>query len=90
MKVIRHSFALAYLSPPTDLHTMKKYIGLAFWIAALLVPFRYSILDTDLILDEQGQANNMVGLISFVAVVAFFFIGYWLVDSSRKPADHGH
>lgn len=69
---------------------MKKYIGIACWIAALLIPFRYSILDTGLILDEQGQANNMMGLISFVAVLAFFFLGYWLVDSANKGADHGH
>ncbi len=69
---------------------MKKYIGLACWIAALLIPFRYAILDTELILDEQGQANNMVGLFSFLAVLAFFFIGYWLVDSSKNTAEHGH
>jgi uncharacterized membrane protein YccF (DUF307 family) len=80
----------SYLSPPTDRNTMKKYLGLACWIAALLIPFRYSILDTDLLMNEQGQTNNMVGLISFVAVLTFFFIGYWLVDSAKQSTDHGH
>ena len=40
---------------------------------------------------ENGRANNTVGLISFVAMLALLFIGYWLVDSGgKKPSAEGH
>lgn len=71
---------------------MKKYIGLALWIAALLIPFRFAILDTDQVVLENGQANNVVGLISFLAFLTLLFLGYALVDSAKKTPEghHGH
>lgn len=70
---------------------MKKIIGLVLWLLAFLIPFRYSILDTDEVVAESGRADNTTGLISFVAMIALLFIGYWLVDSSAKtPSTEGH
>lgn len=66
---------------------MKKIIGLVLWLLALLIPFRFAILDTDEMILENGRSNNTVGLISFVAMLALFFIGYALVDSASKA--HG-
>jgi hypothetical protein len=70
---------------------MKKIIGLVLWLVAFLIPFRYSILETDQVVVEGGRADNTVGLISFVAMLALLFIGYALVDSSAKsPSADGH
>lgn len=73
---------------------MKKIIGLALWLVAFLLPFRYAILETDKLYQEDGTIDNMTGLISFLAVLALFFIGYALIDGSRpKPSAteaHGH
>ncbi|MBK6342094.1 MAG: hypothetical protein IPF41_05770 [Flavobacteriales bacterium] len=72
---------------------MKKIIGLALWLLAFLIPFRFAILDTDEVVQESGRADNTMGLISFVAMLALLFIGYALVDSaSKQPSaeDHGH
>ncbi len=72
---------------------MKKILGLVLWLLAFLIPFRYSILDTDEVVLESGRANNTLGLISFVAMLALLFIGYALVDSSSKAHSsegHGH
>lgn len=63
---------------------MKKYIGFALWALALLIPFQSALLSTE-------GVNNMVGLFSFIAMLALFFIGYVLVDSSSATASgHGH
>jgi uncharacterized membrane protein YccF (DUF307 family) len=70
---------------------MKKIIGLALWLLAFLIPFKYAILNTDDLVLENGRSNNTVGLISFLAMIALIFIGYWLVDSSsKKPSAEGH
>lgn len=64
---------------------IRKLIGLALWLAAFTLPFWWSLLSTDQVVYEDGTANNMKGLISFVILVALLFIGYWLVDSAKKP-----
>ncbi len=71
---------------------MKKLIGLALWLLAFLIPFKYSILDTDEVVLENGRADNITGLLCFVATIALLFIGYMLVDSggSKPAADDGH
>ncbi len=73
---------------------MKKLIGLALWLLAFLIPFRFAILDTDDLLQPDGSIDNIKGLISFVAMIALLFTGYALVDSaSPKPGtddSHGH
>ncbi|MFN3875591.1 MAG: hypothetical protein ACK4L7_06735 [Flavobacteriales bacterium] len=71
---------------------MKKIIGLALWLLALLIPFRYAILETDDVVLSDGSANNTLGLISFIAMLALLFIGYALVDSSgsAKASSEGH
>lgn len=72
---------------------MKKIIGLVLWLLAFLVPFRMAILDTDDVVLEGGRANNTVGLISFVIMIALLFVGYALVDSASKAPgteEHGH
>ena len=74
---------------------MKKIIGLVLWLLAFLIPFKYAILDTDEVILENGRADNIMGLLSFVAMIALFFIGYWLVDSAGTKASagsgsHGH
>ena len=71
---------------------MKKYIGFALWIAALIIPFRFAILDTHQLVLDDGRANNTVSLLSFLALLILFFVGYALVDSAKKPSEghHGH
>jgi hypothetical protein len=69
---------------------MKKYIGFGLWLAALLIPFRSAILDTQEVVLADGRANNTVGLISFVAMLTLFFVGYVLVDSSAGKTSEGH
>lgn len=64
---------------------MKKYIGFALWLLALLIPFQSSLLSTQ-------DVGNMTGLFSFLAFLALLFTGYALVDSSGAKASesHGH
>ncbi len=73
---------------------MKKLIGLALWLLAFALPFRFAILDTEDLLQADGSINNVKGLISFVAMLALLFTGYALIDSaSPKPGSddsHGH
>lgn len=70
---------------------MKKIIGLALWILAFIIPFRYAILETDSVVLESGRADNTTGLISFLVMMALLFIGYALVDSSSaKAGAHGN
>ncbi|MBL7952097.1 MAG: hypothetical protein JNM62_10285 [Flavobacteriales bacterium] len=73
---------------------MKKLIGLALWLLAFLIPFRFAILDTGDLLQPDGSIDNIKGLISFVAMIALLFTGYALIDSaSPKPGTgepHGH
>ena len=66
---------------------MRKIIGLALWLVGLSLPFWWALLNTDAVLYEDGTANNMKGLFSFVALIALFFIGYWLVDSAKKRSE---
>lgn len=70
----------------------KKIAGLIAWLIAFALPFQYALLNTDEVVKEDGSANNTLGLISFVAMLALVFIGYWLVDSaSGKGSEaHGH
>lgn len=71
---------------------MKKIIGLVLWLSAFALPFRHAILDTKEVVGEDGRADNITGLISFVGMIALFFIGYVLVDSAgaKKVEAHGH
>ena len=71
---------------------MKKIIGLALWVLAFAIPFRFAILDTDDLLQPDGTINNVKGLISFVVMLVLLFTGYALIDStSPKPGrDDGH
>ena len=72
---------------------MKKIIGFALWLLAFLIPFKYAILNTDDVVMEDGRADNITGLLAFVAMIALIFTGYALVDSAGKkaPAEgHGH
>lgn len=73
---------------------MKKIIGLVMWLAAFALPFRHAILNTKEVVVDDGRADNITGLISFVGMIALFFIGYALVDSSgtkkASPEGHGH
>ncbi len=71
---------------------MKKIIGLALWVLAFAIPFRFAILDTDDLLQPDGTINNVKGLISFVVMLVLLFTGYALIDStSPKPgSDDGH
>lgn len=64
---------------------MKKFIGLALWMVALIIPFQFSLLSTE-------GVGNMTGLFSFIAMLALIFVGYWLVDSADDKAaeSHGH
>jgi hypothetical protein len=64
---------------------MKKYIGFALWLLALLIPFQASLLSTE-------GVGNMVGLFSFLAFLTLLFSGYALVDSSgnKTSESHGH
>jgi len=61
---------------------MKKLIGYALWLVALLIPFQFALLSTD-------GVGNMTGLWSFLAMLALFFTGYALVDSSNAPSSEG-
>lgn len=72
---------------------MKKIIGIALWLLAFLIPFRFAILNTDDVVLESGRADNITGLLAFVAMIGLLFAGYALVDSSGKKAEaggHGH
>jgi len=75
---------------------MRKIIGLALWLVGLSLPFWWALLNTDAVVYEDGTANNMKGLFSFVALIGLFFIGYWLVDSANardregQHAGNGH
>jgi hypothetical protein len=73
---------------------MKKIIGLALWVLAFAVPFRFAILDTDDLVQPDGTIDQVKGLISFVVMLALLFTGYALIDSaSPKPGSddaHGH
>ncbi|MEZ4807702.1 MAG: hypothetical protein R2815_09595 [Flavobacteriales bacterium] len=68
---------------------MKKYIGFALWLLAFLIPFRYAILDTEEVVQDNGMADNITGLISFVAMLGLLFIGYALVDSAKPKVSEG-
>ncbi|HRH38724.1 MAG TPA: hypothetical protein PK760_10285 [Flavobacteriales bacterium] len=71
----------------------KKLIGLALWLLAFAIPFKYAILDTDEVVLDNGRADNITGLISFVAMIVLFFSGYMLIDGAgKKPSGeaHGH
>jgi hypothetical protein len=41
---------------------------------------------------DDGRADNVMGLISFVAMLTLFFLGYALVDSAKNTTEghHGH
>ena len=70
---------------------MKKLIGIGLWLLAFAFPFRFSILDSKDVLLENGTADNITGLLSFLAVVILLFGGYALVDSaSSKPTAEDH
>jgi hypothetical protein len=73
---------------------MKKLIGLGLWLLAFLIPFRYAILDSTDLVQADGTTDNIKGLLSFVAMLALLFVGYFLVDSaSHQPGaedTHGH
>ena len=72
---------------------MKKMIGFALWLAALLIPFRSAILDTQNVVLENGRATTMVGLVSFLAMLILFIVGYALDDSAGQKVgegQHGH
>ena len=47
---------------------MKKIIGLALWLLAFLIPFRFAILDTQDLLQPDGSIDNIKGLLSFVVM----------------------
>lgn len=69
---------------------MKKYIGIALWLVALIIPMRYALLDTEMLQSPEG-ADNVTGLVHFVLLLALVFIGYALVDSAgAKASDNGH
>lgn len=71
----------------------KKLIGLVLWLFALLLPFKYAILDTDDVKLDDGRADNITGLLAFVAFIVLAFAGYMFYDggASKKPvADDGH
>jgi len=72
---------------------MKKFLlGIALWLIAFAVPFRYAFLDTGALQHAEG-AENIKGLIGFVVGLALLFAGYALVDSgkaSAKEEGHGH
>jgi hypothetical protein len=71
---------------------MKKIIGFVLWALAFALPFRAAILETDDTVLDNGYADNITGLISFVIMLGLLFGGYILVDSAKKPAgdSHGH
>ncbi len=57
---------------------MKKYIGYALWLLALIIPFQFAMLNT-------SGVSNLVGLFSFLGFMALVFTGYALVDSASTP-----
>ena len=62
----------------------KKIIGLVLWAVAFLIPFKFSLLNTE-------EVDNITGLVSFVVLVTLIFTGYMLVDgSSKSTEEHGH
>ncbi|MDQ3101324.1 MAG: hypothetical protein M3R08_08050 [Bacteroidota bacterium] len=61
----------------------RKLIGLALWLVAFSLPFWWSLLNTDQVVYEDGSANNMKGLISFVMMIGLLFAGYWFIDSAK-------
>lgn len=73
---------------------MKKLIGLALWLLAFLIPFKYAILDTDDLVQADGSIDEIKGLISFVILLVLLFAGYWLIDSAGDKqgteGSHGH
>jgi hypothetical protein len=72
---------------------MKKLIGVALWVLAFAIPFRFAILDTDDTVLDNGRADNLTGLISFLVMIALLFIGYAVFDSAKGQAGtegHGH
>ncbi len=71
---------------------MKKIIGLVMWLAAFALPFRHAILNTKEVVVDDGRADNITGLISFVIMITLFFAGYALVDSAgtKKVEAEGH
>ncbi|HEX2616022.1 MAG TPA: hypothetical protein VHL57_00695 [Flavobacteriales bacterium] len=71
----------------------KKLIGLACWLLAFLIPFQFALLDTEHTVNSDGTANNVKGLISFVAMLILLFAGYMFYDGAdgKKTAAHdGH
>lgn len=62
---------------------MKKLIGFALWFIALVIPFQTALLSTD-------GVSNFAGLASFLALLALFYTGYVLVDSSNSKAAESH
>jgi hypothetical protein len=70
---------------------VRKIVGLALWLVALTLPLWWSLLNTDAVVYEDGRADNIKGLLSFVVLLGLLFAGYALVDSApSKTADHGH
>ncbi len=73
---------------------MKKIIGIAMWLIAFALPFRFAILDTDEVVLENGRADNITGLLSFVGMLALIFAGYAVFDSANaqkaEGGSHGH
>lgn len=77
------SHPLTFAANPL-LTPMKKMIGLALWLLALAIPFRFAILDSTDLVQPDGTVENIKGLMSFVATLVLFFVGYALVDSAKK------
>ncbi len=69
---------------------MRKIIGLALWLVALTLPFWWSVLNTDTVIYDDGRADNIKGLLSFVVLVVLLFAGYYFVDSAPRSSDAGH
>ena len=73
---------------------MKKYLGFLLWILAFLLPFQFALLNTEEVVNADGAADNIKGLVSFVGMMVLVFTGYVLVDSANstkaKTEAHGH
>ncbi len=54
----------------------RNLLGHLVWLVAFLIPLQPAILSTE-------DVSNSTGLISFVALVALVFLGYFLVEGSR-------
>jgi hypothetical protein len=75
---------------PESFMPIRKLIGLALWLVAFTIPFWWSLLNTDQVVYEDGRADNIRGLLSFVAMLGLLFAGYALVDSAKtNTADTG-